>query len=273
VPPVVPFYRSVLRALRNSNIPFLVGGTFAMARYTLIDRATKDLDLMVERDAWPAVARALRAAGIYTRLSFPHWLGKALGGPAQVDIIFSSGNALVAVDEAWFERAVPARVLGFDVKLTPPEELLWSKAFVMERERFDGADVLHLILRAGSSFDWLHLCDRFKDHERVLLAHLLLFTYAYPSEASIVPRWVLTRLTGAPTTPRRMSGVRICRGTLFSRQQYLVDVQKWGYVDARLPPFGNLSPRENELWTRAIHSHWAQRRPRRPSWKRGVKET
>jgi hypothetical protein len=30
--------------------------------------------------------------------------------------------------------------------------MIWSKAFVMERERYDGADVAHVILRrAGSS--------------------------------------------------------------------------------------------------------------------------
>ena len=108
----VPFYRSVLRALKQREVPFLVGGAFAMARYTQIDRPTKDLDLMVRRAHWPAVARALRQAGIYTRLSFPHWLGKALAGRAQVDIIFSSGNAVAAVDDTWFAHAVPGARAG-----------------------------------------------------------------------------------------------------------------------------------------------------------------
>ena len=147
----VAFYREVLRALRDAEVPFLIGGTYAMARYTHIDRATKDLDLMIKPADWPLVARTLRAAGIYTRLPFPHWLGKAIHGKAQVDIIYSGGNALTRVDDVWFERALPARVLGFQVLLCPPEEMLWSKAFVMERERYDGADVLHIILRAGRS--------------------------------------------------------------------------------------------------------------------------
>jgi hypothetical protein len=229
----VSFYRSVLRALKQRDVPFLVGGAFAMARYTQIDRPTKDLDLMVRRAHWPAVARALRQAGIYTRLSFPHWLGKALAGPAQV--------------------------LGFDVGLAPPEELVWSKSFLMERERFDGADVLHLILRAGPTFDWDHLCDRFFGHERVLLAHLVLFSYAYPNETGIVPRGVMKRLSAAPNR-RGMTGVRLCRGTFLSREQYLVDVRQWGYRDARLAPLGTLSRGEVDQWTRAIHAHWSRRR-------------
>jgi hypothetical protein len=254
----VSFYRTVLRALRQADLPFLIGGTYAMARYTRIDRATKDLDLMIRGEDWPRVARALRGAGIYTRLSFPHWLGKAIAGKAQVDIIFSGGNALTKVDDGWFERAVPARVLGFHVMLCPVEELLWSKAFVMERERFDGADVLHLILTQGRQFDWRHLCDRFQGHERMLLVYVLLFSYVYPTEVGIIPRWVVRRLASAPDPAP--AGVKLCRGTLMSRAQYLVDVQRWGYVDARLPPFGTLSERDNAIWTNAIRSHWSRRR-------------
>ena len=36
-------------------------------------------------------------------------------------------------------------VLDKEVKLCPPEEIIWSKSFIMERERFDGADINHLL--------------------------------------------------------------------------------------------------------------------------------
>ena len=39
----VPFYRAVLRTLRDAEIPFLIGGTYALARYTAIDRSTMSL--------------------------------------------------------------------------------------------------------------------------------------------------------------------------------------------------------------------------------------
>ncbi|MEO7191283.1 MAG: hypothetical protein ABI051_09520 [Vicinamibacterales bacterium] len=58
----------------------------------------------------------------------------------------------------------------------------WSKLEDEERERFDGADVLHLILIAGRSFDWRHLCSRFSGHEGLLLTYLFLFGYVYPGE-------------------------------------------------------------------------------------------
>jgi hypothetical protein len=45
---------------------------------------------------------------------------------------------------------------------------------------------------------------------------------------------------------------RICQGTLLSRAQYLVDIGKWGYRDARLAPLGNMSGEEIAYWTWAI---------------------
>ena len=141
----VRFYREVLGSLLERDIPFLIGGAFAYARHAGIDLRTKDLDLMIEARAWPSVARVLRGHGIYTTLKFPHWLGKALSPDGQVDIIFNSGAGLSPVDASWFRHGVPDTVLGRRVKLCPVEELIWSKAFIMERERFDGADVLHLI--------------------------------------------------------------------------------------------------------------------------------
>lgn len=245
------FYRAVLRSLKDADVEFMIGGTYALARYTAIDRRTKDLDLMIRRRDWSAAARALRANGIYTRLSFPHWLGKAIAGTSLVDIIFSGGNGLTRVDDEWLERAVPARVLGFNVLLTPPEEMLWSKAFVMERERYDGADVLHLMLARAESLDWEHLCNRFRGHEPVLLSYVILFRWVYPGEAARLPVWVLPRLLEA-CDPQRSPSSRLCRGTLVSRAQYLVDVEKWGFADARRPPFGVMTDREYAIWTNAI---------------------
>jgi hypothetical protein len=74
-----------------------------------------------------------------------------------------------------------------------------------------------------------------------------------------VPGWVLRRLASAPIGNSNRD-VKLCRGTILSRAQYLVDVEKWGYADARLPPFGNLQVRENEIWTRAIGGHWSRKR-------------
>ena len=246
----VRFYREVLTALAEGDVPFLIGGAFAFCRHAGIDLRTKDLDLMIEQRTWPALARVLRSQDIYTTLKFPHWLGKALSPDGQVDIIFNSGAGVSPVDATWFSYGIRATVLGHRVRLCPVEELIWSKAFVMERERFDGADVLHLIRARAHDMDWERLRHRFRGHEPVLLAHLILFRYVYPSERQRIPAWLMQDLQRGDAATTR--GPKVCRGTILSRAQYLVDVEQWGYADARLPPFGDMSSRDWLLWTNAI---------------------
>ena len=48
------------------------------------------------------------------------------------------------------------------------------------------------------------------------------------------------------------TGDRVCRGTLTSRAQYLLDIGQYGYEDARLAPRGNMTPEEAIYWTWAI---------------------
>jgi hypothetical protein len=257
----VQFYREVLAALAGSDIPFLIGGAFAFCRHAGIDLRTKDLDLMIEQRTWPALARVLRNRGIYATLKFPHWLGKALSPDGQVDVIFNSGAGVSPVDASWFTHGVGATVLGHRVKLCGVEDLIWSKAFVMERERFDGADVLHLIRARADGMDWERLRHHFRGHEAVLLAHLILFRYVYPSERHRIPSWLTRDLS--QTEARTVRGRKVCRGTYLSRAQYLVDVEQWGYADARLPPFGDMSRRHLQLWTNAIDTQRSRVRERR----------
>jgi len=46
----------------------------------------------------------------------------------------------------------------------------------------------------------------------------------------------------------------VCFGTLLSREQYLPDLERFGYEDARVQPHGPLTPSEAEIWTAAIES-------------------
>ncbi|MBI5440964.1 MAG: hypothetical protein HY900_07120, partial [Deltaproteobacteria bacterium] len=182
--------------------------------------------------------------------SFAHWLGKAFFGKDSLDIIFRSANGYARVDDTWFRRAVEREVLGVPVLICPAEEMIWSKSFIMERERFDGADVAHLLLKCADTLDWDHLLDLFQEHWRVLLAHLVLFGFTYPSEKHRIPNRVMRELLGRVERDEGVDG-RVCQGTLLSRTQYLVDVDEWGFQDARLLPRGGLTREEIQLWTRA----------------------
>jgi hypothetical protein len=249
------FYRRTLHVLSDARVPFLVGGSHAFLHYTGIVRNTKDFDLFLRRSDLDDALRALSEAGYRAEVVFPHWLGKAVFGDDFVDLVFSSGTGVAVVDDEWFEHAVEADVLGMPVKLVPVEELIWQKAFIMERERYDGADITHLLLNCSDKMDWNRLGRRFEKYWQLLLSHLVLFTFVYPGETARLPRELMSSLLeryGRWLLERKPGDDQICQGTLLSRAQYLIDIGKWGYRDARLTPLGNMSGEEIAYWTWAI---------------------
>jgi hypothetical protein len=256
------FYTTSLRVLQEANVPFLIGGAYALHAFTGITRPTKDLDIFIRPDdIEPALAVLARETGCRAEVTIPHWLAKLICGDVFLDVIFNSGNGVARVDDEWFEHASAGIVLGVPVLLCPPEETLWSKAFVMERERFDGADVAHLLLACGPTLDWDRLLRRFGDHWRVLYAHIVMFGFIYPGHRDRIPEHVMKDLSQrlenetAVTPPQ----TDVCQGTLLSREQYLVDVERWGYGDARVQPAGELTQMEASNWSHDV------RKPRRVS--------
>ncbi len=253
-PTTTAFYRNVLLTLAGDGVPFLVGGGYAFAVLTGIRRDTKDLDLFIRREDYPRVETLLAQAGYRTELTFPHWLAKAHAGDAFVDLIFNSGNGVLPVDDSWFEHADAVEILGLPVKMAPPEESLCSKAFVMERERYDGADVAHLLRACAGRLDWQRLRRLFGPHWRVLLSHLVLFGYIYPGERAAVPTALMQELLDLlrqemqePPAP-----LPLCVGTLLSREQYLPDIEEQGLIDARATGMSMMTMQDVARWTDAI---------------------
>ncbi len=245
------FYLRSMAVLRDADVPFLIGGAYVMEMCANVSRRTKDFDLYVRPYHVDAALGALAHAGFNTEVTSPHWLAKARHGRDYVDLIFRAGNGLCEVDDSWFARAHDDELLGLPVKLCAPEEMIWMKAYIMERERFDGADIAHLLVSCGDKLDWPHLVRRFGPDWRVLLSHLVLFGYIYPSEQGRIPRSVMDELIERLRKESPGQG-RVCRGTLLSRKQYLVDVGKWGFRDARVEKRVQMDSEDIAQWTRAI---------------------
>src|SRR5919107_1912908 len=178
------FYRDAMDVLSRAGIPFLVGGAFAFVHQAGIDRSTKDLDIFVRASDVHRLLQACNAAGYEAVLVFSHKLAKIRGATGFIDVIFSSGNGLAVVDDQWFEHATEREVLGTTVQVAPAEESLWSKAFVMERERYDGADVAHIIVAYGDRMDWRRLIDRFGRYWRGVVFPLVVFRVFFSSAPS-----------------------------------------------------------------------------------------
>jgi hypothetical protein len=229
-------HREALRILQERGLDPMVGGAYALKTHTGIWRDTKDLDLFLRKQDVQKALKALSQAGYSVEITDPLWLAKAYAGPYFIDLIFSSGNGIATVDDHWRRRALTSTVLDREALVVPAEEMIWQKAFIQERERFDGADIHHLLRCKGSQLDWEHLMARFGErHWQVLLVHLITFRFSFPDDKEQVPGWVMEEMI------RRMqrqeaeppAADRLCRGTLLSRQQYLHETNVEGYRDAR----------------------------------------
>jgi hypothetical protein len=227
-------YRRALDALNRAGVPYVISGLYALYEYTGIYRQTKDLDLFVEPRHLVEAMRALRSAGFSAHLEQSHWIAKAFLGEKQIDVIFGTGNGLYFIDDVWFNHSRAGILAGTQVRVAPPEELLWHRLFVSERHRSDVSDILHLIVCRGDEFDWERLLWRVDEHWRLLLAQVHLFDFVYPGHRARIPHWVRRKLYDAAETEIGAAGdPRVCQGTLISRFSYSIDVNEWGFRDPR----------------------------------------
>jgi len=180
-------FREVLIALEEKQVPYAVSGAFALRQHTGICRFTKDLDLFMTARTVCEALPILRNCGFECEIVDPVWLAKAHKGEFFVDLITGMSNAVIVVEDSWIARASPAVVQGVKTRVLAPEELVASKIFVARRERFDGADIAHVIYGTYPSFDWDREMQLVGAHWEMLLWSLVLFRYVYPAHSHYVP--------------------------------------------------------------------------------------
>jgi hypothetical protein len=225
-------YQDVLQTLNQDNIPYAVSGAFALHHHTGIWRTTKDLDIFLTPRNAPLALDALRAAGFQCEICDPVWLAKAHRDDFFIDLITGMSNATITVTDAWIARSKPDRILDMPSRVLAAEELLASKLFIMRRERFDGADISHIVYATEGRLDWGRLLELAGSHWEVLLWSLMLFRYVYPAHSHYVPLVVWTQLINNlmlrllnPDASARF------RGSLVDENMFAIDVNEWSLDD------------------------------------------
>jgi len=222
----------VLELMNQQGFPYVVSGAFALQEHTGIFRDTKDLDLFCTAETASRALAFLKTQGFEIEITDAIWLGKAWRGEFFVDFITGMSNGVVRVDQSWIERAYPEKVLGVPSRVLAPEELIASKVFVDFRERFDGADIVHVIFATKGKLDWQRLLKLLDGHTELLFWHLVFFHYIYPAHAHYVPHEIwdelienFTRDLSEPDKRARF------RGSLLDERMFAIDVKEWGLPD------------------------------------------
>ena len=222
-------FRDVLQALEGSRIAYAVSGAFSLRQHTGICRYTKDLDLFLTAQNSGRAMECLRNARFECEVTDPVWLSKAWRDGYFVDLITGMSNGIINVEDSWIQRARPAVVYGVETRVLAPEELVASKIFVAKRERFDGADIAHVINATYGRFDWARELELVGEHWEMLFWSLILFRYVYPAQSHYVPSeiWseLLTRFTEEVKNPDSHA---LFRGSLVDENLFAIDVDEWG---------------------------------------------
>ena len=225
-------FREVLLLLEEEHFPYAVSGAFALRQHTGICRFTKDLDLFMTAATSRAMLPFLEQRGFACEVRDPVWLAKVHKGEFFVDLITGMSNGVVVVEDSWIERARPAAVHGVQTRVLAPEELVASKIFVAKRERFDGADIAHIIYATYPSFDWDRELQLVGEHWEMLLWSLLLFRYVYPAQTHYVPAKVwhelLEKLQSQIAKPDPHANFR---GSLVDENMFAIDINEWGLAN------------------------------------------
>ena len=225
------FYVDALKLLEENNMPYLIGGAFALKHYTGIYRNTKDLDLFCKAGDYQKVLQLFKRKGYEVELTDARWIAKVFKGDYFIDLIYNTTNNLCPVEDSWFHHASETEILGSKVKLVAPEELIWCKTYIQDRGRFDGADVNHIILKQGKNLDWERLLGRLEQHWHLLLSKLLTFQFVYPADRDVIPRWLFDDLLKRAGDQFAIppSKNKVCLGPILDHSNYEIDINEWDY--------------------------------------------
>jgi hypothetical protein len=195
-------YRDAIACVRKTGLPFMLGGGFALAAYTGRWRNTKDIDFYVLPGQRRSFIDAITNAGFtdyYDQWAYDRgWIYRGFRDGTIVDLIWSMANRRAEAQPSWFEHAREIVVRDEPLKLIAPEELLWCKMYVMQRDHSDWPDVLNLLYAVGPDMDWTRVLDNVREDLPVLRAILMIFGWLCPSRAAEFPQSLKRRLNLAP---------------------------------------------------------------------------
>jgi hypothetical protein len=217
-------YEQVLKEAAGRGIPFALCGAFAVGAYTGNWRNTKDLDLAILPRDREAMIGVLLEAGLqdyYDEAPYDRgWIFRASREGAIVDVIWAMANRRAYFDEGFIARAPYAEFMGMPVLVTPPEELIWDKIYIMQRQRSDWPDALNVVHAMAAKLDWDHLLHRMGEDEWLLAGLLATYRWLCPGRAHKIPARVWERLHMPAPVPGDAPGVDVRRVNFFDTRPW-----------------------------------------------------
>jgi hypothetical protein len=177
------------RALREADIPFVLGG--GMASWARGGPETDhDVDFMIRPEDADRALDALAAVGLRTEKPPEEWLYKAWHGDVLIDLIFAPlGKPL---EPHWFDDAEDLEVRAVGMKVASLEDVISASLLALSEQwlRYEGVVTIARTLR--EQIDWDEVRRRTSESPFAKAFFTLV------EELDIVPRQRLSAASSAP---------------------------------------------------------------------------
>jgi hypothetical protein len=197
-------YRCIFSEATRLRIPFAIGGGLAAMVYADHPRDTKDIDLYVQPKDREAMIKVVLDAGLsdyFDRNPYDrNWIFRSFRDDSIVDVMWAMANQRAQVDPEWL-NGPSVSIGGLSVRLVRPEETLWSKLYVLQKDRCDWPDAINMLSGMAADLDWAHLMRRTAEDTPLLAALVQVFQWICPDQCSALPPGVLDRLGSVRPSP------------------------------------------------------------------------
>ncbi|HWH43393.1 MAG TPA: nucleotidyltransferase [Thermoleophilaceae bacterium] len=146
-----PTLRKAAAALRDAEIPFMLGGSLA-AWVRGGPPSRNDLDFMIRAEDSERALEALEQVGMRREKPPEEWLVKAWDGDVLVDLIHSA-KGLPITDEV-LGRAEEMDVLAIPMLVMTLEDMLTTKLCVLDEHSLDLEPLLKITRAVREQVDW-----------------------------------------------------------------------------------------------------------------------
>jgi hypothetical protein len=185
---VIEAMKESARALREADIPFVLGG--GMASWARGGPETDhDVDFMIRPEDADRALDALAAIGLRTAKPPEEWLYKAWHGDVLIDLIFAPlGKPL---EPHWFDDAEDLEVRAVGMKVASLEDVISASLMALSEQwlRYEGVVTIARTLR--EQIDWDEVRRRTSESPFAKAFFTLV------EELEIVPRPRLSAASGA----------------------------------------------------------------------------
>jgi hypothetical protein len=159
-PSIEAALKKAVAALRESGIPFLLGGSLAIwARGGPETR--HDLDFVVKPEDAERALAALEEAGMRPETPPEEWLFKAWEGDVLIDLIFKP-RGLEVTDEL-IERGDMLHVLGISIPVMSLEDVLTTNLLALHEHELDYTALIRTARAVREQIDWSYLRAQTRD--------------------------------------------------------------------------------------------------------------